>query len=260
MINRFCLPSGERIDCSREARSTPREWFKPQRSEDLNKELSGCADAEASYDRQPERSNKTGSTGRAAAHRRSVRRSARSKRSELAEQPAGQRLEILREHTTYRRVAHVPTFARAFDISLHVAKLLQVAQRQSRRCFTDPGVLRNFRSRGIRGAHQETQHESASRAIDSFTGARRTVGNRRRADSGWHVHILPDTMPLPPQRGRHGVPRIDEDNVLVELRDGVLPCMVTPPRYPRTRGRPHVPERTHPDGSTFCIATQSVEE
>jgi hypothetical protein len=59
VINRFCLPSGERIDCSREARSTPREWFKPQRSEDLNKELSGCGSAEASYDRQPERSNKT---------------------------------------------------------------------------------------------------------------------------------------------------------------------------------------------------------
>jgi hypothetical protein len=71
---------------------------------------------------------------------------------------------------------------------------------------------------------------------------------------------LPDTRLMPPQRGRHGVPRFDDCNVLVELRGGVLPCAVTPPRYPQTRGRPHVPERMRPGGSTFCIATQSVEE
>jgi hypothetical protein len=157
------------------------------------KELSGCGSAEASYDRRPERSNKTGNTGRAAAHFRSSRRTARIAGPGLAEKPARQRVEVFRERPANCCIPHLSTFTRAFNVGLHIAELLQISEGKPGCRRADARVFGDFGLRGIRGAHQVAEHQSAGGAIDAFPRARSVVRYRRRIHPGWHVHILPDT-------------------------------------------------------------------
>jgi hypothetical protein len=157
------------------------------------KELSGCGSAEASYDRQPERSNKTGNTGRAAAPIRSSRRAAKIGGPGLAKKPARQRLEVFRERPANRCVPHLSTLARALNVGLHIAELLQISESKPGCRGADASVLGDFGLCGIGGAHQVAEHQGAGCSIDAFPRARSVVRYRRRIHPGWHVHILPDT-------------------------------------------------------------------
>jgi hypothetical protein len=225
------------------------------------KELSGCGSAEASYDRQPERSNKTGTTGREAAHHQRVRTTVRGCGGDLAQQPARQRVEVLGDRTTHCGVANQSTIARTIEISLYVAELLQVAQRESRGCSTDPCSRGNLRAGGIGRVQQVPQYEHARGTVDAFPRARSVVRNCGGTHAGRHVLILTDVRLVAGEVAVVGVPKESEgNNLLVELLGGVLPCPVRPPRYPRTRGRHLVPVRPDVGASTSCTATDNVEE
>jgi hypothetical protein len=225
------------------------------------KELSGCGSAEASYDRQPERSNKTGNTGRAAAPIRSSGRAARIARPGLAKKPARQRFEIFRKRPANRRVPHQPTFTRTLNVRLHIPELLQISKSKPGCCRADARVLGDFRLRGIRGAHQVAEHQSARGAIDAFPRARSVVRYRRRIHPGWHVHILPDTARSLREvdRSRRAVrtPQLTcQSNCEAACRDPRSGASVTV----EVGVDRSFPVGSGPDGSTSCIATQSVEE
>jgi hypothetical protein len=225
------------------------------------KELSGCGSAEASYDRQPERSNKTGNTGRAAAPIRSSGSAARIARPGLAKKPAGQRFEIFRERPANRRVPDLSTLARALNVGLHIPELLQVTERKPGCRRADTGVLGDFGLRGIRGAHQVAQHQSAGGSIDAFPRARSVVWYRRCIHPGWHVHILPDTA-----RRLWEVDRSRRAVSTTQLRcQSNCEAACRGPRSGVTITVEVGVDRSFligsgPDGSTSCIATQSVEE
>jgi hypothetical protein len=180
---------------------------------------------------------------------------------DLAQQPARQRVEVLGDRAAHCGVANQSTVTRTIEISLHIAELLQITQRKARGSSTDPGSCGNLRAGGIGGVQQVPQDEHACGTVDAFPRARSVVRNCGGAHAGRHVLILTDTHLGTGDAAVIGVPKESEENdLLVELLGGVLPCTVRPQRYPRTRGRHFVPVRSDLGASTSCTATDNVEE